>query len=59
MENQKIINLLDKIDTDSKHFATKKCYIINDENNTNYGINKDTINKVPIIQILLSTIPEY
>ena len=40
MENQKIINLLDKIDTDSKHFATKKWYIINDENN--YGVNKDT-----------------
>ena len=42
MENQKIIYLLDKIDTDSKHFATKKWYIINDENNTNYGVNKDT-----------------
>ena len=28
MENQKIINLLDKIDTDSKHFATKNWYII-------------------------------
>ena len=42
MENQKIINLLDKIDTDSKHFATKNWYIINDENNTNYGVNKDT-----------------
>ena len=42
MENQKIINLLDKIDTDSKHFATKKWYMINDENNTNYGVNKDT-----------------
>ena len=42
MENQKIINLLDKIDTNSKHFATKKWYIINDENNTNYGKNKDT-----------------
>ena len=43
MENQKIISLLDKIDTDSKYFATKKCYIINDdENNTNYGVNKDT-----------------
>ena len=41
MENQKIINLLDKIDTDSKHFATKKWYIITDENNTNYGVNKD------------------
>ena len=36
MGNQKIINLLDKIDTDSKHFATKKWYIINYENNTNY-----------------------
>ena len=42
MENKKIINLLDKIDTDSKHFATKKWYIINDENSTNYGVNKDT-----------------
>ena len=42
MENQKIMNLLDKIDTDSKHFATKKWYIINDENNTNYGVDKDT-----------------
>ena len=30
------------MDTDSKDFATKKWYIINDENNTNYGVNKDT-----------------
>ena len=42
MENQKIINLLDKIDIDSKHFTTKKWYIINDENSTNYGVNKNT-----------------
>ena len=28
MENQKIINLVDKIDTDSKHFATKKWYMM-------------------------------
>ena len=42
MENQKIINLLYKIDADSKHCATKKWCIINDENNTNYGVNKDT-----------------
>ena len=42
MENQKIINLLDKIDIGSKHFATKKRYIINDENNTNYGVDKVT-----------------
>ena len=42
MENQKIINLLSKDETDPKHFATKKWCIINDENNTNYGVNKDT-----------------
>ena len=42
MENQKIINLLSKDDIDSKHLATKKWYIINDENNTNYGVNKNT-----------------
>ena len=42
MENKKKNNLLDKDDTDSKHFATKKWYIINDENNTTYGVDKDT-----------------
>ena len=42
MENQKIINLLGKSDTNSRHFATKKWCIINHENNTNYGVNKDT-----------------
>ena len=47
MENQKIINLLDKIDTDYKHFATKKWYVINDKNHTNYGVNKDTGTNTP------------
>ena len=42
MEDQKIINLLNKDDNNSRHFATKKWYIINDESNTNYGVNKDT-----------------
>ena len=42
MENQTIINLLHKDDIGSKHFATKKWCIINDENNTNYGENKNT-----------------
>ena len=42
MENQKIINLLNKDVIDSKYFATKKWYIINDENNTIYGVDKNT-----------------
>ena len=37
MENQKIINLLNKNDVESKNFATRKWYVINDTNNTNYG----------------------
>ena len=41
MENQKIINLLNKNHSNSRHFATEKWYIINNENNTNYGVNKD------------------
>ena len=47
MENQKIINLLDKIDTDFKYFATKKWYIMNDENNSNYGVDKNTVANNP------------
>ena len=49
MENQKIINSLDKIDTNSEHFTTKKWYIINE-------LLKIL---VLIIHILLSTILEY
>ena len=40
MENQKIINLLDKCDTNSRHFATKKWYVINDLNNAAYGTDE-------------------
>ena len=38
MENQKIINLLNKSDTNSRHFATKRWYVINDINNAAYGV---------------------
>ena len=40
MENQKIINLLNKSDTNSRHFATKKWYVINDLNNAAYGVDE-------------------
>ena len=53
MENQKIINLLDKIDTDSKHFATKKWYVINDENNTNLDINDEHIDTAENLDIVM------
>ena len=37
MEIQKIINLLGDADNESSKFATRKWYVINDQNNTDYG----------------------
>ena len=44
MENQKIINLLDSNYNESQKFATKRWYIINDQNtgNTAYGNGEDS-----------------
>ena len=42
MEIQKIVNLLNETDNKSPKFATKKWYVINNQNNTEYGEgNKD------------------
>ena len=41
MELEKIINLLDHKDEDDPRFETKKWYIINDQNNGNYGQGDD------------------
>ena len=37
METRKIVNLLNDSDNESSKFATRKCYIINDQNNGQYG----------------------
>ena len=37
METQKIVNLLNDSDNESSKFATRKRYIINDQNNGQYG----------------------
>ena len=37
METQKIVNLLNNSDNESPEFATRKWYIITDENNGQYG----------------------
>ena len=41
METQKIANLLNDPDNKSLKFATRKWYVINDQNNGQYGIRKD------------------
>ena len=37
METRKIVNLLGDADNESSKFATRKWYVINDQNNTDYG----------------------
>ena len=37
METQKFANLLGDADSESSIFATRKCYVSNDQNNTNYA----------------------
>ena len=37
METQKIANLLGDADNESSKLATRKWYVINDQNNTDYG----------------------
>ena len=37
METQKIVNLLNDTDNESSKFATRKWYVINDQNNGEYG----------------------
>ena len=37
METQKIVNLLNDTDSESLKFSTRKWYVINDQNNTEYG----------------------
>ena len=37
METQKTVNLLNDSDNESSQLATRKWYIINDQNNAQYG----------------------
>ena len=41
METQKIANLLGDADNESSKFATRKWYVINDQNNIDYGVGDE------------------
>ena len=55
MENQKIINLLDKIDTGSKHFGTKIFKLVN--NLISSSLDKVTIGTYNLQSVILSVAP--
>ena len=46
METQKIVNLLNDSENLNSKFATRKWYIINDQNNGQYGMGNDTVSTI-------------
>ena len=59
-EIQKIANLLGSDDSESSKFATRKWYVINDQNNTNYGERNEDGTTVKFeTQVIKSNLCDY
>ena len=60
MEIQKIINLLGDADNESSKFATRKWYVINDQNNTDYGEGNESGTTVKFeTKVIKSSLCDY
>ena len=60
METQKIANLLGDADNESSKFATRKWYVINDQNNTDYGEgNEDSTTVKFETKVIKSSLCDY
>ena len=46
METQKNVNLLNDSNNKSSKFETRKCYIINDQNNGQYGRGNENVSTI-------------
>ena len=46
METQKVVNLLSDTNNESSKFATKKWYVVNDQNNTEYGKGSENDSRI-------------
>ena len=55
METQKIVNLLNDSDSESSKFATRKWYVINDQNNTDYGEGNGNYSSIKIEKKVIKT----
>ena len=54
MEIQKIVNLLNDTNNKSSKFATRKWFVINDQNNTEYGEEMKMVQPLSLKQKLLN-----
>ena len=60
METKKIVNLLSYADNKSSNFATRKWYVINDQNNTVYGEGNENFTTVRFeTQVIKSSLCDY
>ena len=60
METQKIANLLGDADNESSKFATRKWYVINDQNNTHYGEGNEDSTIVKLkTKVIKSNLSDY
>ena len=60
METQVIVNLLGDADNESSKFATRKWYVINDQNNTDYGEgNEDSTTVKFETKVIKSNLCDY
>ena len=60
METQKIVNLLGDADGESSKFPIRKWYVINDQNNTDYGDgNKDGTTVKFDTKVIKSSLCDY
>ena len=53
METQKITNLLGDANNESSKFATRKWYVINDQNNKDYGEGNGMLSIIKITQTIV------
>ena len=60
LETQKILNLLGSANNESSKFATRKWYVINDQNNTDYARgNEDSITVKIQAKVIKSNVCDY
>ena len=60
METQKIVNLLGDTNNESSKFATRKWYVINDQDNTDYGEGNGNVTTVKFeIKVIKSNLCGY
>ena len=60
METQKIANLLSNADNESFKYPTRKWYVINDQNNTDYGDGDENVTTIIFeTKVIKSSLRDY